>query len=93
MAVIGVAVGSVVFGGVVVGCVAVLGVTEYFLKFLTQYHFFLWTYKYFRNNSVVMGMVVGGVVVRDVAVVGVGAYPEDFRLISLLYVELKGFQD
>ena len=70
-----------------------MGVIKYFLKFLSQYIFFLSTYKYFRNNVVVMGVVVGSVVVGYVvvgcvAVVGLGAYPESFRSISLFSVEL-----
>ena len=56
---------------------------EHILKFSGQYLYFLWSYKYFRNNVVVMGVVVGGVVV-----VCVGAYPESFRSIYLFTLEL-----
>ena len=71
---------------------------EHILKVSGQYLYFLWSYKDFRNNVVVMGVVVGGVVVGclvggDVAVVGVGAYPEIFRPISSFSVELSEFQE
>ena len=50
---------------------------EHILKVSGHYLYFLWSYKDFRNNVVLMGVVIGGV-----AVVGVGAFPKSFRSLS-----------
>ena len=66
---------------------------DHILKVSGQYIYFLWSYKDFRNNVIVMGVVVEGVAVwggvfGTVAVVGVGAYPEIFISIFSFSVEL-----
>ena len=87
----------VVWGVVVGGVVAkafVLVSDGVYPKCLGQYPYFLWSYKDFRNNGVVIGVCSCGYstcgcgscgcgslsgVVRSVVVVVVRAYPESFR--------------
>ena len=63
---------------------------DHILKVSGQYLYLLWSYKDFRNNVVVMGVVAGGVAVWGLVVGGVvvGAYAESFRSIALFSVDL-----
>ena len=61
---------------------------EHILKVSGQYIYFLWSFRDFRNNVVVMGVVVGDSLLRGVAVVAARAFTESFRSTSLFSVEL-----